>query len=56
MRAAIMSINTRHYSFLEGYNLSCTEDNNFNYRMSIHKLRIGTFAGLLAVAALTICI
>lgn len=56
MRAAIMYINTRHYSFLEGRDRSFAEDKNFNYCLSIHKLRIGTFAALITLTALVMCL
>ena len=56
MQRALRMVNTFHYSFLEGDPFDAPEIDDANYRMTIHKLRIGTFMGLMGVFALILCV
>lgn len=56
VQRAMMPINTRHFSFLEGEDFHSSMENEVSYRMHIHKLRIGSFAGLMSVFALLLFI
>ena len=51
-----MPVNTRHFSFLEGESSHDSKEDEMSYRMHIHELRIGTFAGLVGLMALAICL
>ena len=55
VQSLMMSINTRHFSFLEGESSHYSEDDSLGYRMHIHELRIGTFAALVGLMAVAIC-
>ncbi len=51
----LMNVNTPHYNFLEGENFYYSKDDNACYRLSIQKLRIGTFAVFAAIMTMIIC-
>ena len=51
-----MPVNTRHFSFLEGERSHFSKEDDMSYRMHIHGLRIGTFACIVGLTALAICI
>ena len=56
MERLLMNVNTHHYSFLEGENITSAKENELSYRLKIHELRIGTFAALVVATALAICL
>ena len=56
MERLLMNVNTHHYSFLEGEKFESAKDKDLAYRLSIHELRIGTFAALVVATALAICL
>lgn len=51
----LMNVNSQRYNFLEGEDFYYSKDDEACYRLSIQKLRLGTFAVFAGVIAVIIC-